>query len=288
MPMTKGLFQMATRAQRALAAALLGIGLTGGIVMAADPPTATPGGTAPTAQTGGRPPMGQPGPGGRGMDGNGPRGGPGGRGSATPTTASVTADLTRLTQELTSIKADRDFANGKTDLSIVNSLIDRASTLQGQAQTASTANDLTKASGYARAAMGSIQSARQLIEAAIGTTGLPSAATRPAPPTPQTTPTADQLKARASNDLARAYQDIVNAGTVARANGSAGDLGFYVTTAQNLYKQAYDLYNGGKSEQASRTAHAAQEIAHITNDLLRANGVTQAAPPVVTVPAPNF
>lgn len=276
---------MTTRAHRAVAAALLGVGLTGGIVMAADPPTATPGGIAPTVQTGGRPSMGQPGPGGRGMDGNGPRGGPG---FAAPTSASVTADLTRLTQELTSIKADRDFANGKTDLSIINSLIDKATALQGQAQTASTANDLTKASGYARAAMGSIQSARQLIEAAIGTTGWPSAANRPTLPTPQATPTADQMKSRASNDLARAYQDIVNAGAIAKANGSVGDLGFYVTTAQNLYKQAYDLYNGGKSEQASRTAHAAQEIAHITNDLLRANGVTQATPPVVTVPAPNF
>ncbi len=283
---------MVSRTKRALAIALLSVGITGGAVLAADPTPTVPTGNA-TVQPGnrGQGPQGQPGQGGpQGQPGQGGpgRGGPGmGQGpQGTPTTASVTDELTRIGQELTSVKADRDFANGKMDLATVNALIDKATAYQGQAQSLA-ASDATKASGYARAAMDSLHSARDLIVAAIGTTGLPSAANRPAPQTPATQPTADQQKARASNDLAHAYQDIVNDGTTAKANGGIGDLGFFVTTAQTLYKQAYDLYNAGKYDQASRTAHVAQSVGRTVNDLLRANGVTT-APAIVTVPAPNF
>jgi TolA-binding protein len=175
----------------------------------------------------------------------------------------------------------------------VSALINQATALQTQAQTALTANNLTLASGDARAAERALRSADDLIVASIGTTGLPSAANRPArptPTTPTTTPTADQQKARSSNELARTYKQIVDEGNTVKANSStaAGDLSFYITTAQGLYKQAYDLYNAGKYDQASQTVRAAGSVAGIAGELLRAAGVTPTGPQVVPVPAPTF
>ncbi len=283
----------------AIAATVIGLGVTGGVALA-QTPTTTPAtvpatGSATTTQlaaTNGNAPQAPGGmPGQPGMRGRGPGGpdGPGKGGARTPTTASVTTEISNLTQAITSAKADRDFANGKMDLTTVNSLIDKASALQGQAQSALTANNLTQASGDARAASEALHSADDLIVASIGETGLPSAANRPARPAPPTPPTADQQKARSSNELARAYQGIVNETNTVKANSSAaGDLSFYVTTAQGLYKQAYDLYNAGKYDQASQTVRAAESVAHIADELLHAAGVTPTGPQVVPVPAPNF
>ena len=296
--------------KQAIAATVIGLGVTGGVVLA-QAPTTPAGGTATTPGTtttqpatnvqapnanGAQAPngapngQGQPAPGWRGPGGPG---GPGGRGPGrmqAPTTASVTTQINNLTQAITSAKADRDFANGKMDVTTVSSLIDKASALQSQAQTALTDNNLTLASGDARAAEQALHSADDLIVASIGTTGLPSAANRPARPAPATSPTADQQKARSSNELAHAYQDIVNTTNTVKANSNsaAGDLSFYVTTAQGLYKQAYDLYNAGKYDQASQTVRAAQSVGNIADELLRAAGVTPSGPQTVTVPAPNF
>lgn len=279
--------------KHAIAATVIGLGVTGGAVLAQTPTTTPTTGatttTQPATTTGNAPqaPDGMPGQ--PGLRGHGP-GGPDKGGMRTPTTASVTTQINNLTQAITRAKADRDFANGKMDLTTVNSLIDKASALQAQAQSALTANTLTLASGDARAASEALRSADDLIVASIGTTGLPSAANRPARPAPATTPTADQQKARSSNELARAYQGIVNVTNTVKANSSstAGDLSFYVTTAQGLYKQAYDLYNAGKYDQASQTVHAAEGVAHIADELLRAAGVTPTGPQTVPVPAPNF
>lgn len=287
----------------AIAAAMLGLGMTGAVALAQTPTTTPATGTATVTQPAGTAqapgatapqgpggmPSGQGQPGGPGQRGGGP-GGPGRGQPQTPTTASVTTELGNLTQETTSVKADRDFANGKMDLTTVNALIDKASALQTQAQSALTANNLTLASGDAHAAESALHSADDLIVAGIGTTGLPSAANRPARPAPATPPTADQQKARSSNELARGYQDIVNVTSTVKANSgsAAGDLSFYVTTAQGLYKQAYDLYNAGKYDQASQTVRAAEGVARIAGDLLRAAGVTPAGPQAVPVPAPNF
>jgi hypothetical protein len=281
----------------ALAAAVLGMGLAGGVVIA-QTPTATTGSGAATTQapSGASTTQNQPGqpgqPGQMGPRGMGP-GGPGGPGRGqpqAPTTASVTTEISNLTKTLTSVKADSDFANGKMDLTTVSALINQATALQTQAQTALTANNLTLASGDARAAERALRSADDLIVASIGTTGLPSAANRPARPMPTTTPTADQQKARSSNELARTYQQIVDAGNTVKANSStaAGDLSFYITTAQGLYKQAYDLYNAGKYDQASHTVRAAGSVAGIAGELLRAAGMTPTGPQVVPVPAPTF
>jgi TolA-binding protein len=280
---------------QALAAAVLGIGLAGGVVVA-QAPTATTGSGATTTQapTGTATGQGQPGqagqPGGQMGPGYRGPGGPGRGQPQTPTTASVTTEISNLTQRITSVKADRDFATGKTDLTTVNALIDKATALQTQAQSALTANNLTQANGDARAAESALRSADDLIVASIGTTGLPSAANRPARPTPTTTPTADQQKARSSNELARTYQQIVDEMNTVKANSSsaAGDLSFYITTAQGLYKQAYDLYNAGKYDQASQTVRAAGNVAHIADELLHAAGVTPTGPQVVPVPAPTF
>jgi hypothetical protein len=284
----------------ALAAAVLGIGLAGGVVVAQTPTATTGSGTATTQAPSGTSTTqnqpGQPGqPGQMGPRGMGPGGpdGPGRGQPQTPTTASVTTEIGNLTKTLTSVKADSDFANGKMDLTTVSALINQATALQTQAQTALTANNLTLASGDARAAESALRSADDLIVASIGTTGLPSAANRPArptPTTPTTTPTADQQKARSSNELARTYQQIVNEGNTVKANSStaAGDLSFYITTAQGLYKQAYDLYNAGKYDQASQTVRAAGSVAGIAGELLRAAGVTPTGPQVVPVPAPTF
>jgi len=273
----------------AIAAAVIGLGLAGGAAMAQNPTMTPATGTTPAATTGMPNANGAPaGPGRRGH-GPGEPGRPDRGGPRTPTTASVTTEISNLTKMTASVTADRDFANGKMDLTTVNSLIDRASALQSQAQSALTANNLTQASGDARAAEGALRSADDLIVASIGTTGLPSAANRPARPAPATPPTADQQKARSSNELAHAYQSIVNTTNRVKVNSTAaGDLSFYVTTAQNLYKQAYDLYNAGKYDQASQTVHAAEGVARIADDLLRAAGVTPARPQPVPVPAPNF
>ncbi|MHB8645315.1 MAG: hypothetical protein ACYDAR_05960 [Thermomicrobiales bacterium] len=274
----------------AIAAAVVGLGLAGGVAMAATPTTTPATGATATTQsptTNGAP----AGPGQPDQPGDREKGqgGPGRGQLQTPTTASVTTEISNLTKSITSVTADRDFANGKMDLTTVNSLIDKATALQGQAQTALTANNLTQASGDARAAEDALRGAHDLIVASIGTTGLPSAANRPTRPAPATAPTADQQKARSSNDLARAYQGIVNATNSAKANSTAaGDLSFYITTAQGLYKQAYDLYNAGKYDQASQTVHAAEGIARIADDLLHAAGVIPAGPQPVPVPAPTF
>ncbi len=174
----------------ALAAAVVGIGLAGGVVVAQAPTATTGSGTATTQAPGsaatGQGQAGQPGQPGQlgqaGHRGGGPGGqdGPGRGQDQAPTTASVTTEIGNLTQRLTSVKADRDFATGKMDLTTVNALIDKATALQTQAQTALTANNLTLASGDARAAESALRSADDLIVASIGTTGLPSAANRPA------------------------------------------------------------------------------------------------------------
>lgn len=277
--------------QRAIAATVVGLGVTGGVVLAQAPTTTPATGTSTVTQPAGQAPNanGPQGPGGPRFGPGGPGRGPGGQPQA-PTTDSVTGEITNLTQSITSVKADRDFATGKMDLTTVNALVDKASALQTQAQSALTANNLTQASGYIHAAQSAVHSADDLIVASIGTTGLLSAANRPARPTPVTTPTADQQKARASNELAHVYQGIVNATNTVKANGgsAAGDLSFYITTAQGLYKQAYDLYNAGKYEQASQTGRAAEGVARIADELLRAAGVTPSGPSAVPVPAPNF
>jgi len=302
---------------RAAATGLLGLTLAGGGVALAQTSTApataasTPvsTGTAPLPLRGangtngapsGMMPMGG-GPG-RGHGGYGPANGMGpgdgggmGPGAITPTTASVTKEISNFDTRLTSVKADRDYANGKMDLGVVNSLIDRTSALRDAAQSALTANNLTQASADIRAAESALRGADDLIVASIGTTGLPSAANRPARPTAPTgsaapvAPTADQQKARTSNELARTYQSIVSTSNNVKANSNvANDPTFYTTTAQALYKQAYDLYNAGKYDAASQTARAAGTVAHTADDLLRAAGVAQAGPQAVPVPAPNF
>lgn len=299
---------------RAAATGLLGLTLAGGGVALAQtstaPATASPPvstGTAPLPPRGangangvggmngapsGMMPMGG-GPG-RGQGGYGPADGMG-PGAITPTTASVTKEISNFDTQLTSVKADRDYANGKMDLAVVNGLIDRTSALRGAAQSALTTNNLTQAGGDIRAAESALRGADDLIIASLGTTGLPSAANRPVRPTAPTgsaasaTPTADQQKARTSNELARTYQSIVSTSNNVKANSSvANDPTFYTTTAQALYKQAYDLYNAGKYDAASQTARAAGTVAHTADDLLRAAGVAQAGPQAVPVPAPNF
>src|SRR4051812_770845 len=100
--------------QRAIAAAVIGLGVTGGVVMAQAPTTTPATGTAVT-QPAGQPPNGNGPQGPAGMQGGpggpgGPGRGPGGQRQA-PTTDSVTKEITNLTQSITSIKADRDFAN---------------------------------------------------------------------------------------------------------------------------------------------------------------------------------
>lgn len=315
---------------RAAATGLLGLTLAGGGVALAQTSTApAPAASAPVSTgtaplpprgangangvggTNGAPsgmmPMGG-GPG-RGQGGYGPANGMGpgnggmrpgdgggmGPGAITPTTASVTKEISNFDTQLTSVKADRDYANGKMDLAVVNGLIDRTSALRSAAQSALTANNLTQAGSDIRAAESALRGADDLIIASLGTTGLPSAANRPARPTAPTgsaapaAPTADQQKARTSNELARTYQSIVSTSNNVKANSSvANDPTFYTTTAQALYKQAYDLYNAGKYDAASQTARAAGTVAHTADDLLRAAGVAQAGPQAVPVPAPNF
>ncbi len=302
---------------RAAATGLLGLTLAGGGVALAQTSTApAPAASAPVATsaaplpsrgangangTNGAPVGTMPAGGGSGQGqgdgpGNGTRPGTGmGPGATTPTAASVTKEISNFDAQLTSVKADRDYANGKMDLGVVNGLIDRTSALRGAAQAALTANNLTQASADIRAAEGALRGADDLIIASIGTTGLPSAANRPARPTAPTgsaapaAPTADQQKVRTSNELARTYQSIVSTSNNVKANSSvANDPTFYTTTAQALYKQAYDLYNAGKYDAASQTARAAETVAHTADDLLRAAGVAQASPQAVPVPAPNF
>ena len=308
---------------RAAVTGLLGLTLAGGGVTLAQTSTApAPAASAPVSTgttplpprsangangapsgmmpTGGRPGRGQGGYGSaNGMGpGNGMRSGDGGGmgpGATTPTTALVTRAISNFDTRLTSVKADRDYANGKMDLGIVNGLIDRTGALRGAAQSALTANNLTQADADIRAAESALRGADDLIIASIGITGLPSAANRPTRPTAPTgsaapvAPTADQQKARTSNELAHTYQSIVSTSNNVKTNsGVANDPTFYTTTAQALYKQAYDLYNAGKYDAASQTARAAGTVAHTADDLLRAAGVAQAGPQAVPVPAPNF
>jgi hypothetical protein len=223
------------------------------------------------------------GPGGQG-DGQGGRG-PGGKGVDNTTQAGATAQLAAAAKDIETAKTDLTAAKGKMDTTQVEALLAKADGLYSQADGFLKASDFVKASGYAAAAKDVVRSATELMENELGT-ALPSAANRPARPAQATAP-ADGGKAMASHQLANVYNQIVRAGTEAKANATITDAASFVTSAQDLYKKAYDLYNAGEYEKAAKTGQAAGDLAHVVESLMRANGVQPTNQPE-TVPAPNF
>lgn len=247
---------------------------------------------SPTPPASGTPSTGTPPSGTPPQRGPGNHGGPGGKGDpgdhagpgAAATLASATSELASTSQKITTAKTDLAYAKGKMDTAQVEALIAKADGLYTQADTALKASEFAKASTYARAAKDVVSAATDLMSSALGT-ALPSAANRPARPTAPTAATeTDGGKARVSRELSRTYQELVNAATEAKANSSS-DVSFYLTTSQQFYKQAYDLYNAGKFDQASQVVRPIKNLLHAADSLLHLN--EQPNQPV-TVPAPTF
>jgi hypothetical protein len=229
---------------------------------------AVPAGVPPPAGGPVAPPAPGPGPGLAGP--GGPLGGP--------------VSSAALTQMLTTVKADRDAANGQMDLQTVNNLLTQAEQLIGQASSNLGSTDSTtaqKAQQQASAAQAEMHAAEAQMVQQLGS-GLPSQANRPAEPTPPADAPSPQT--RSSSDLAHTYQSIADEIAFSKANTSI-DVGTPLTAAQGLYTQAYSAFQAGQFSQASQLAHAAGDAGHAAHSLLLAGG---AVPSAVAVPAPNF
>lgn len=166
----------------------------------------------------------------------------------------VTAAIQAATTTIAAVQKDVAAVNGKVDASTTNTLLGKVGGLRDQAQSALTAGNLTKGQGFARAATQAATAAEGLLRADLSAHGLPS------------------QQAAASRDLVSAYYGIQELTNQAKTNGSV-DVSAYVSLAQNLYKQAYDLYGKGTYAQASQTAHVAVQVGQIANAIYAANGI---------------
>jgi hypothetical protein len=181
---------------------------------------------------------------------------PAGTAEATPeqyraTAAERTAlaeHIQQITDTIATVQADRDAVGGTGDWTTVDDLLAKANQLRDAAKATLETDDLTPVRQQLFAAEGAAMAAESLVRAQLSNYGLPS------------------QQAGASRTLVAAYNQIhetsnrVNAGTDENAKA-------FVTTAQNLYQTAYDLYNAGTYAQAARTAEVALQVAGIADIL---------------------
>jgi hypothetical protein len=187
-----------------------------------------------------------------------------------------------LKQQLSHVKADRDFAQGKMDLTAVNALIQSAETLIGQVESKQPAQPTPVVesprpgvmirklgpfaiSREARQASAQLRAAGAQMEAALGGT-LPSQAQR------------------VSHELTMAHRFISESAAAARGNAAAADL---ATQAQALYKLAYDAYQAGQYDRAAAHARAALATAEAARAAVEPEPVKPSATPSAP-PPPTF
>lgn len=176
--------------------------------------------------------------------------------AATPTTGTGTttsddtdtgasrldAVVERANAVIAAVQVDRDAAASEIDTGTVDAVLAEAARLLTDARDTSATADVLR---LAHAASGTALAARQLIIAQLTYPGLPS------------------QENRASRVLAIAYERITIAGDAATAGDT--DVSFFVSTAQELYTSAYDLYGNDAYAQSSATARAAAGLAAIAH-----------------------
>lgn len=237
---------------------------TAGSVLAAQPaPQETPTPDSPTSPQDGVEPDG-PGPGEMtpGTDTTLPgsadedgimTGEPGRNSLSTSDSSVVEEEFQRVALLIQTVSDDRDFAGSTIDTATVDALILNAEALLDDAQTALNAGDYRQAQGLGRAAADTAKAANGLMQAGMADYGFPS------------------QQAQASRQLVNVYYAVQEV-TGQSANLSTVDVSFYVTTAQELYAEAYDLYNDGSYEQAMQTAHVAGQLGRIAYSIQEAYG----------------
>jgi hypothetical protein len=167
----------------------------------------------------------------------------------------------RVSDTIAAVQKDRDAAAGKTDLGTVDALLAQAGKLRDEAKAALQTADVSKAPRQLLVANEEAMAAEALIRAQLAAYGLPS------------------QQAGASRTLVAAYNviDEVSGRTASTTDQDSASL---VTTAQGLYKAAYDLYNAGTYAQAAGTAEVAARVARLadvlTSDLATVPGPGQA------------
>lgn len=165
----------------------------------------------------------------------------------------VEEEFQRVALLIQTVSDDRDFAGSTIDTGTVDALILSAESLLDDARTALYASDYRQAQSLAKVAADTAKAARGLMEAGMADYGFPS------------------QQAQASRELVNVYYAVQEV-TGQSANLSAVDVGLYVTTAQDLYGEAYDLYNDGQYEQAMQTAHVADQLGRIAYSIQEAYG----------------
>jgi len=180
-------------------------------------------------------------------------GGPGRNGLSTSDSSVVEEEFQRVALLIQTVSDDRDFAGSTIDTVTVDALILNAESLLDDARTALNAGDYRQAQGLGRAAADTAKAANGLMRSGMADYGFPS------------------QQAQASRQLVNVYYAVQEV-TGQSANLSTVDVSFYITTAQELYAEAYDLYKDGAYEQAMQTAHVAGQIGRIAYTIQEVNG----------------
>ncbi|MEA2527512.1 MAG: hypothetical protein QOF73_4739 [Thermomicrobiales bacterium] len=174
----------------------------------------------------------------------------------------------RVTDTIATVQQDRDSVAGTADLAAVDDLLAKATKLRDAGKATLDGDDVSAAPRQLLAAHGAAMAAESLLRAQLADYGLPS------------------QQAGASRTLVAAYNHIDEISK--RANeGTDEDANNFATTAQSLYKTAYDLYNAGTYAQAARTAEVAAHVARIA-DLLTAPDVFSAPQQHLAVVGPEM
>lgn len=147
-------------------------------------------------------------------------------------TALATGVLDNVQAMVAAVQGDRDAVADEIDVTTVDEVLSQASSLLDDAQSAIDGGDAEGGMQSAAGAWQSARAARDLIIAQLTYAGLPS------------------QEASASRVLARAHELID-----AVADEDAGP-GFYLTTAQQVYEEAYNQYADGAYAQALANGRA--------------------------------
>lgn len=166
----------------------------------------------------------------------------------------IEAEFQRVELMIQTVMNDRSVVASTGNSATVDTLLTNAEALLGDARVALNSGNYLQARGLSRAAAESANAAGALMRAQMADYGLPS------------------QQAQASRELVDAYYAVQEI-TGRSANLTGVDVSFYVTAAQDLYTDAYDLYNAGTYEQAMQTAHVARQIGRIANTIWEANGL---------------
>jgi hypothetical protein len=187
-----------------------------------------------------------------------------------------------LEQQLTQLKADRDFAQGKTDLTSVNALIQSAESLIAQAKAKQPAQPTpvveTPRPGMIIRKLGPFALSREARQAGAQ---LRAAQAQLAAALPGVLPS---LAQRVGHELTMAHKMIAESAAIAKNNPDATNL---ATQAQGLYKQAYDAYQAGQYDKAHAHARAALATADAARAAVEPEPIKPSTAPAAP-PPPTF